>query len=92
MKVLKVTNAKVRRLIEQFTNEKTFPDVIAFTKDGNSDWIVSKSVLTGIRYTGIRSDLKQFLADNGVNANVTSLKAALQKYATEINYVKPIDT
>lgn len=86
-KVIKVTNAKARTLIEQFTRQYTLPDVIEFNQDGAGNWVTSIENLENIRYKGIRQDFKQFLRDNGVNANVNSIKEALQNYSTLIDYV-----
>jgi len=86
-KVLKVTNAKVRGLIEQFTKQYTLPDVIEFIQDGAGNWITSVENLESIRYKGIRQDFRQFLRDNGINANVNSIKEALRNYSSLIDYV-----
>ena len=87
MKVIKVTNQKVRRLIEEFTAQYTHPDVIVFVLDGAGNFITSAECLEDIRYKGIREDLRTFLRDNGINTNVRSIKEALQNYGQVIDYV-----
>lgn len=87
MSVIRVNNATVRRLIEEFTDQYTKPDAIRFVQDGNGDWITSTENIQNIRYVGIRQDLKQFLIANGVQTNITSLKEALQTYGAVVEYV-----
>lgn len=92
MKVIRVNNATVRRLIEEFTDQYTKPDAIKFVQDGNGAWITSPENIQNVRYTGIRQDFKQFLIANGVNTTITSLKEALETYGAVIDYVQPINT
>ena len=87
--VLKCTNAKVRGLIEQFSLENTFPNVIRFEQDGNSDWITSVENLQNAKLIADKENLKQFLLDNGINVNVKNLKEVLQNYCTVVPYVAP---
>lgn len=87
MKVIKITNAKVRGLIEQFTFQYTYPDIIVFVLDGLGNRITSVECLEDVRYKGIRNDLRQFLRDNGIITNITSIKEALQTYGELIDYV-----
>jgi hypothetical protein len=89
MRVIRVNNATVRRLIEEFTDQYTKPDAIKFVQDGNGAWITSVENIQNIRYVGIRQDFKQFLIDNGVNTSTTSLKEALETYGANIEYVQP---
>jgi len=91
-KVIRVNNATARRLIEEFTEQHTKPDVIKFVQDGNGAWITSVENFQNVRYVGIRQDFRQFLIANGINTTITSLKEALQTYGTVIDYVKPPDT
>lgn len=96
LRVVKVTNTTVQNLIEQFTEQYTDPDVIKFVQDGNGDWITSRENFQNIRYIGIRSDLKQFLRDNGISLtqvqDINSLKDALQKWGQIIDYVPRVDS
>lgn len=86
MTVIKVTNATVRGHIENFTNQYTFPHVIKFIRDGSSSWVTSLENFENIRYTGIRSDLKEYFATNGIQTNVRSLKEALEQWGELIQH------
>lgn len=92
MKVIRINNATVRRLRKDFTLQYTLPDTIDFVPDGNSAWITSVENLQNVRYKGIRQDFRQFLIDNGIQTNITSLKEALETYGTLIDYVAPLNT
>jgi len=89
IRVVRVNNATVRTLIEQFTELHTKPDAIKFINI-NSSWVTSIENFQNARYIGIREDFKQFLIDNGINTNISSLKEALETYGNLILYVKPI--
>jgi hypothetical protein len=86
MIVIKVTNATVRGHIENFTQQYTFPHVIKFVRDGALNWVTSLENFQNIRYTGIRSDLKEYFAANGIQTNVRSLKEALEQWGEQIEY------
>lgn len=58
---------------------------------GNGDWITSVENFLNLPYKEIRADLKQYLLDNGIVTDVDSLKKALEKWGTVIDYVKPAD-
>jgi len=87
LQVIRVNNATVRILIEQFTEQYCQPDAIKFVQDGAGNWITSVENFQNARYVGIREDFKQFLIVNGIQTNVRSLKEALEQYGTVINYV-----
>lgn len=89
-KVIRVNNATARRLITEFTQQNTFPDVIEFVKDGNGAYVTSVENIQNVRYVGIRQDFRQFLIANGINTTITSLKEALQTYGAVIDYVPPV--
>lgn len=90
-RVVAVANATVRGHLENFTEQYTFPDVIKFVQDGSGNWVTSVENFQNLRYTGIRDDLRQYLADNGVQTTVRSLKEALEKWGVIIDYVAPED-
>jgi hypothetical protein len=94
--VLMVSNATVRNLIQQFTAQYTFPDIIVFVQDGNNNWIVGRQNLINLKYVATRSELKAFLTANGITQQqaqgINSLKDAFNKWAVKIAYVPPIQT
>jgi hypothetical protein len=87
MKVIKVTNAKIRRLIEEFTAQYTRPDVIIFVNDGAGNFITSVESLEDLRYKVSREDLRTFLRANGINTNIRSIREALQTYGEVIDFI-----
>jgi hypothetical protein len=91
-KVLSLSNATVRMHIENFTAQYTFPDVIKFVQDGHGNWVTSVENFLNLKYTGVRQDLKQYFADNGIQTNVRSLKEALEKWGVIIDYIQPAQT
>lgn len=90
MKVVRVDNATVRGHIENFTAQYTFPNAIVFVQDGSGNWVTSVENFLNLPYMELRDDLKQYLADNGIQTNVRSLKAALTKWGVIIDYVAPV--
>lgn len=90
-RVVRVNNATVRMHVENFTQQYTFPDVIKFVQDANGDWVTSVENFQNLKYSGVRADLKEYFAANGITTNVRSLKEALENWGTIIDYVKPPD-
>ena len=91
MKVVKISNAKVRGLIEQFTAQYTKPDLIIFIKDGNGDFITSVENAQTLRYKTNRETFKKFINDNGIVTNLKNIKDVLAQYGEIIDYVKPTE-
>lgn len=89
LKVVRVNNATVRSLIEEFTTANCVPHAIKFVQDGNGAWITSVENLQTLKYTEIRQDFKQFLISRGIVTTITSLKEALETYGVVIDYVSP---
>jgi hypothetical protein len=100
MSVIRVTDPKARKVIEDFTDLHTRPDVIRFVQDGNGDWIVGEEVLSDLKFIFDKVNLgetketveaklkvevkKELIIKDDEYSHVTDL---LQKYGEVIDYV-----
>jgi len=57
-------------------------------QDGSSAWVVPMEVLQNAYYQTSKADLKQYLADKGINLphGVNTFKEVLENYGTIITY------
>lgn len=88
--VIKVDNAKVRQMIEAYTELHCKPDVVKFVQDGAGNWITSVENIDNIRFNSKAgtNQLKTFLvANQEASDNSESIVELIVKYGVEVEYV-----
>jgi hypothetical protein len=92
MKVIQVDNERARQLIELYTAEFCFPDVIKFVQDGAGNWVMSMENLTNDKFVNPDKDLlAKFLLDNLVSEQFKSITEVITKYGIETDYIQPTE-
>lgn len=97
MKVLTISDPKVRSVIEQFTEQNCKPDVVKFIQDGNGNWITAPENLLNKKFTfekvvkgetteSIRIKLSTETTKESLQSSV-SIADLIDKYAVLIDYV-----
>jgi hypothetical protein len=86
MNVVHVNNAVVREHLENFTALYCFPHIIVFVLDGSTRWVTSIESVQDAKLNTTKADLRQYLADNGLNVNLSTAREVLETYGTLIEY------
>ncbi len=82
MNVVHVNNAVVRGHLENFTEQYCFPHIIHFVQDGSSRWVTSIEAVQDAKLNTTKADLRQYLVDNGLNVNLSTVREVLETYGS----------
>lgn len=88
MNVVHVNNAVVRGHIENFTMQYCFPHIIVFVRDGSTRWVTSIESVQDAKSNITKADLRQYLVDNGLNVNLSTVREVLETYGAIIEYTE----
>lgn len=86
MNVVHVNNAVVRGHLEKFTMQYCFPHIIVFVRDSSTRWVTSIESVQDAKLNTTKADLRQYLVDNGLNVNLSTVREILETYGAIIEY------
>jgi hypothetical protein len=87
-KVIKVDDLRARNLIELYTAQHCFPDVIKFVQDGAGNLVMSPENLSNLKYTHPDPETTAaFTTEHQTTQPFKSISEIIAVYGVEIDYI-----